>query len=377
MSLSSLPSRQPPPDPDGRSGPLVPPGAPPDEISLLRLGNLLLRYRYVVIRLAVLGALIAVVPPLVLPRSYTATSGFTPQNRRPQGTLSGLAGQLGLALPLNLDGGHSPAFYADRLLSPQLLRQVVDTRYPVSSDTGSASVSLIDLLRAKGKTPALRRDAAVRELRRAVDASVDNKTGIVTLRVTLEDPLLARQVNQRMLNLLDEFNLQNRQSQAAAERRFTEARVAQVRRDLREAEDRLQAFLQRNREYRLSPQLTFEHDRLQREIDLQQEVFTSLAQSYEQARIEEVRDTPLITVVENPTEPVRPDSRRLVLKCLLGLLFGGAVGLLLAVGRGYAVNSSASDGAAASEFSRLRREAASEIARPWRAFARTFLPRRS
>ena len=377
MSLSSLPSRQPPPDPDGRGGSLVPPDGPADEVSLLRLGNLLLRHRYVVARLAILGALIATVPPLVLPRSYTVSSGFTPQNRRQSGTLSGLAGQLGLALPLNLDGGQPPAFYADRVTSRQLLGQVVDTRYSIATASGSADVSLIDFLGAKGRTPALRRDAAIRELRRAVDAAVDNKTGIVSLSVTLEDPALARQVNQRMLDLLNEFNLQNRQSQAAAERRFTESRVAQVRRDLREAEDRLQAFLQRNREYRLSPQLTFEHDRLQREIDLQQEVFTTLAQSYEQARIEEVRDTPVITIVEAPAEPVRPDSRRLVLKCLLGLLFGSFIGILVAIARGYAANSSATDGAAASEFADLRRQAVSEIARPWRALARTFLPRRS
>jgi uncharacterized protein involved in exopolysaccharide biosynthesis len=375
MSLSSLPSRHQPPEPAEHGGPLVPPGAP-DELSLLRLGSLLLRYRYLVIRLALLGALIAIVPPLVLPRSYTVSSALTPQSRRQNGTLTGLAGQLGLALPLNLDGGQSPAFYADRLTSRQLLGQVVDTRYTIGTDTGTVTVSLVEFFAPRGKTPELRRDAAVRELSEAVDASVDNKTGIVSLAVTLEHPNLARQVNQRMLDLLNEFNLQNRQSQAAAERRFTETRVAQVRRDLREAEDRLQAFLQRNREYRFSPELTFQHDRLQREIDLQQEVFTTLAQAYEQARIEEVRDTPVITIVETPADPVRPDSRRLVLKGLLGILLGALAGVALTVARGYAANAPGTDGAAASEFNRLRREAMGEIARPWRALARTLVPGR-
>jgi uncharacterized protein involved in exopolysaccharide biosynthesis len=375
MSPSSFPSRQSPPDPDGVTGTLVPPGAP-DEISLLRLGSLLLRHRYLVLRLAVLGALIAVIPPLVLPRNYTVTSGFTPQTRRPTGTLSGLAGQLGLMLPLNLDGGQSPAFYADRLTAPQLLRQVVDTRYALPGDTGTASVSLIEVLHAKGATPALRRDAAIRALRRQVDASVENKTGVVSLSVTLKSPALARQVNQRMLDLLNEFNLQNRQSQAGAERRFTETRVAQVRRELRDAEDRLQAFLQRNREYRFSPELLLQHDRLQREIDLFQEIYTTLSQAYEQARIEEVRDTPVITMVEAPIDPVRPDSRRLILKGLLGILFGGVLGIGLAIAYGYAANSSDADGAAAAEFDELRRETVHDIARPWRVLARTLVPRR-
>ena len=375
MSPSSFPSRQPPPEPGVVTGSLVPPGAP-DEISLLRLGSLLLRHRYRVIRLAILGALVAIVPPLILSRTYTVSSAFTPQARRQAGTLSGLAGQLGIALPLNLDGGQSPAFYADRLTAPHLLGQVVDTRFTLPSDSGPAAVSLVEFLRAKGDTPALRRDAAVKALRRQVDAAVDNKTGVVSLGVTLKSPSLARQVNQRMLDLLNEFNLQNRQSQAAAERRFTETRVAQLRRELRDAEDRLQSFLQRNREYRFSPELLLQHDRLQREIDLYQEVYTTLSQAYEQARIEEVRDTPVITVVEAPVDPVRPDSRRLILKGLLGIVLGGLLGVALAIARGYAANSSETDAPAAAEFDTLRQQTLHDIARPWRAIARTLVPRR-
>ncbi|MGH7701841.1 MAG: GNVR domain-containing protein, partial [Gemmatimonadales bacterium] len=105
----------------------------------------------------------------------------------------------------------------------------------------------------------------------------------------------------------------------------------QVRADLREAEDRLQEFLQRNREFRNSPQLAFEYDRLQREVTMRQQVYTTLAQGYEQARIDEVRNTPLISIVEQPDLPVKPKSRRLILKTLLGLTLGGLLGLFLAL----------------------------------------------
>ena len=65
-----------------------------------------------------------------------------------------------------------------------------------------------------------------------------------------------------MLDLVSEFNLEKRQSQAAAERKFTEERSEQARTELLDAENRLQRFLQRNRDFGNDPSLTFERDRL-------------------------------------------------------------------------------------------------------------------
>jgi len=93
-----------------------------------------------------------------------------------------------------------------------------------------------------------------------------------------------------------------RQSQAAAERGFTEERMAEAQEELRAAENELQRFLQNNRQFQNSPELVFQHDRLQRRVAMRQQVYTSLVQSYEQARIDEVPNTPVITVVEYAEE---------------------------------------------------------------------------
>ena len=53
-----------------------------------------------------------------------------------------------------------------------------------------------------------------------------------------------------------------------------------------------------------------------------QQIYTSLAQAYEQAKIEEVRDTPVITVLQPPEIPVLPNSRRVVVKTVLGFILG-------------------------------------------------------
>jgi uncharacterized protein involved in exopolysaccharide biosynthesis len=268
------------------------------------------------------------------------------------------------------EASQSPAFYADLVQSRGLLGSVVDTPFEYETEDGTKlKGTLTDFYKSKGESPALRRDAAIRRLGDDVDASTVQKTGVVDLSVTVTQPALAVQINQRLLELLNEFNLKSRQSQAGEERRFTERRLGEVRQDLRAAEDRLQQFLQRNRDIRNSPELTFQADRLQREVTMQQDVYTTLAQAYEQAKIEEVRDTPVITVVQQAEFPVRPDRRGLVIKSILGLMAGLLIGAALAFWRSYTTNTASLATTEAAEFAVLRRQAAGDLLRPWRPLA--------
>lgn len=340
-------------------------------MSLLAIAIVLLRYRGLVLGTAVALAAIVCVVTFLMPRTYTAHATLTPQTRRPTAGLSGLAAQFGFALPIS-EGGQSPAFYADLIGSHQLLGSVVDTKFEFPSDTGTVRATLVDVYRAKGATAGLRRDSAILKLGKSVDASAVQRTGVIDLAVTDKNATLAKLITDRMIELLNQYNLQTRQSQAGAERRFTEQRLDEVKRDLRAAEDRLQQFLQRNRDYRNSPELNFQQERLDREVTLEQQLFTTLAQSYEQAKIEEVRDTPVLTIVEAPEVPVRPDPRGLLRNGILSLLLGIMLGVCLAIGRAYAVNARLLQQREASEFDRLRREAWADLARPWRPLRRAF-----
>ena len=338
-------------------------------LSLLGVANLLLRHRGLVGALALLGLVLFPVVTLLFPRSYTSASVFMPQTRSAASSLSGLAAQLGFTLP-STESGQNPSFYADLLQSNSILGAVVDSRFEYEMPDGPVRGNLVEIYRSKGKSPALRRDVAIRRLRGDVDATTAQKTGVVELEVTAGHPRLAQEINQRLIDLVNEFNLRTRQSQAANERAFTERRLDEVRQELRATEDRLQSYLQRNRDYSNSPALTFQVERLQREVSMRQEVFTTLAQAYEQAKIEEVRDTPVITVVQAPELAVRPDSRWLLLKALLGLLLGLMIGSALAVWKSYTANSERLGSGEAAEFARLRGQAMGDLSRPWRSVAR-------
>ena len=298
-----------------------------EEVSLFAVATMLLRNRWRIARWALAGALLAGILVLFKPAKYTASASFIPQGTDVNRSgLATLAGQFGLSIPGNQT--LSPDFYANLLRAKTILLPIVRDTFTVAEE-GGRKTNFQKLFEIKGATAPVRDERGVRQLERMLSTAVGKTTGVVSFSVETRWPSVSLGIVQRLVSAVDEFNQRTRQGQAAAERKFVEGRLAVAASDLRAAEDRLQSFLQNNREYSRSPELNFAHDRLQRDVNLQQQVFTSLTQSLEEVRIREVRDTPAITVVEPPAVDLIPESRRRVLYVLLGLFFGAFVGALV------------------------------------------------
>ena len=340
----------------------------PANPSLLAFANQLMRQRSVVVTTALACVVVVVAAVLLTPREWTSAASFVPQTRRPPSNVAGIAAQLGVTLPQG-EPTQSPAFYADLLKSRELLGAVADQPFDPGAG-GERQGTLAEFFRVRGDTPALKREAVIKRLGEDVSVSVVQRTGVVKMSVSLKDPKVAEQVASKLLAEINRFNLESRQSQAGAERRFTEQRLDEVKGDLRKAEDRLQVFLQQNRDFRNSPQLAFQQDRLAREVTMQQQLYTALAQAYEQAKLDEVRDTPVITVVERPRVPVKPDPRGLAKKGLLGLILGLMLGAFLARLRDGSGRFAAGGSREQEEFDRLSRETLADLWRPWRLVPR-------
>ncbi len=348
----------------------VPSRFAPDEGGLLPLINAILRRRRAVLLIPLVLAFLVVVIGLLLPRQYTASARFSPQASNTNlSQLSGLAARFGFSVPGD-DATQSPDFYADLLRSDQLLRALVESTYAYVRGGDTARLSLIEIYDIHEATPGRSREKAVQRLGGHLTVSTDLKTGVVSFSVKATQPLLARDLASGALTLVNEFNQRTRSSQAAAERVFVEGRLHQAERDLRESEDRLQGFLTANRTFSNSPQLQFQHDRLQREVQTRQTVYNSLAESFEQARIEEVRNTPVVTVVEGPIIPVKPDSRGLLLKGLLALVIGGLLTVVVILIQEGLTHSREAAPDQYHEFLHLRSALSQDLRRPWRLLRR-------
>jgi tyrosine-protein kinase Etk/Wzc len=335
-------------------------------MSLMDLVNLLLRHRRLLAFTSVLAAMLLTTLTLLTPRTYTASASLLPQSNQggAASRLSGLAAQFGVAVPGG-DPSQSPAFYSALLDSREILQPLVQSRFRFRAGADSMSGTLIDLLEVEEETPGARTELAIEELRERWSVALDRQTGLVQVRVRTEWPELSYQVVERALALVNDFNIRRRQSQAQTEREFTSQQLERARRDLRQAENNLQSFLQRNRLFQSDPQLVFEHDRLRRTVTMRQDVYTTLAQAYEQANLDAVRDTPPMTVVERPQVPARPNKRGAVARLILGLVLGLVLGIVIAVVREFFARANVAT-RSAREFAELRRAALDDL-RFWRS----------
>ncbi len=303
-----------------------------DEQSMFALGTTLLRHRWRIVRwtlaFGVLTALlVAFKPPL-----YRASASFLPQGTdASRSGLASLAGQFGVSLPMGAQSTTlTPDFYVRLIKSRELLTALARDSVRVAAGDDKRT-AVLDILEIKEPNARAREEKGVKLLQDLLVASVSKTTGVVELSAATRWPTVSLSIVSRLVDGVNEFNVRTKQGQAAAERKFTQARLQLAATDLRAAEDRLANFLEKNRQLNGSPELSFQRDRLQRVVSLQQQVFTSLTQSFEEVRIREVRDTPVITMVDSPAVSVAPEPRGRVTRVLLGLVVGVLFGAGIAV----------------------------------------------
>ncbi|MFC1628389.1 Wzz/FepE/Etk N-terminal domain-containing protein [Gemmatimonadota bacterium] len=337
-----------------------------EETSLIEYINIVLKNRRLVLLIPLIVFLLIVGYTFIQPRTYSSYASFVPQSPASQSSLtSGLAAQFGISM-LAGEASQTPAFYADLIQSREILRYLADKIYTFHDKEELVQSGLAQALDFRAKTNELLREKTIEALEEIISVTTDRETGLVTLTAETYWAEVSQDMVQNVLDLVNRFNLGTRQIQATAERQFVEGRLAEVSFELRASEDTLQVFLQKNRQWQGSPELGFIHDRLQRDVIMRQQIFTSLNQAYEQARIDEVRDTPLITIVERPEVPVLPDRRGLLRKGILALLVGSMLGILAAFGKESINRERKQEADKFAEFETLRRATLHEFRRPWR-----------
>jgi uncharacterized protein involved in exopolysaccharide biosynthesis len=281
---------------------------------------------------------------LILPPTYRATASFVTTDAeiglRAGGLsdlaaspgISGLASQFGLGGPR--DPSESPAFYTQLLASRELLTRLLSSRFPDPRTAAPGdSATLLALLQIRDADPERAIETAVKRLRRKMRVAVDMKTNFVVLTVDARWSHLAADVANRAMALVSAFNKEQRVSRARARRDFLETRVAAALSELRATEDSQRLFYERNRSWENSPGLLVEERRIRRQVETANSLYLSLRQQYETARIDEVNNTPVITVVDQAVPPRRREWPRVALMLVAATVLGAGLGGLTAATR--------------------------------------------
>lgn len=337
-----------------------------DAVNVFAIATAILERRKAIVWLGVAGAFAGLLVGLTSTRQFVSSTTFVPQgSEQVNSGLAAAASQFGLRLPTSGGAAWGPPVYVELLRSTAMLATVARDTVTVI-ERGGARVAMMELLKVDEPTPERSVEVAVRRLGAIVSVAEIRTLSAVRLSAATPWPSVSHAIVARLLESVNQFNLEKRKSQAGAERRFVEAQAAEAELALREAEDRLDAFLQRNKGIgtsATSPTLSTQRDRLQRDVTLRQQVLVTLLQSREDARIREVRDTPVLTVLEEPRVPVDGEPRGSIQKGILGGLVGAMLGVLLALATHW-LSSARSGDASSREFFSLLRDVTPRFLKP-------------
>ena len=215
--------------------------------------NALLRHPRATIGFPIGVTLLVVIITLLLPRSYTSSATFMPQAEESAlSQFASFAADLGLPMPTT-SSGLSPQFYESLIRARGLLHAAVETEYVFTvgeePDSEVRRGTLVELYGMDDPDPRRRVEDAIDQLDDDLSTVADANIGTVTASVQTRWPDLSRAVADRLLELVNQFDAETRQTRAAAEKVFVSVRLESARAELLVMEDSLQTFLETNRRY--------------------------------------------------------------------------------------------------------------------------------
>jgi len=311
--------------------------------------------RFILINLVVVTLIVSIVG-LLLPSWYEAESTILPEVSE-GGEIGFRLRELGLGSLIPSGSGESSAVLVAILRSRAVAEAVV------------GKLSLVDEYRLSSP------EEAIEKLMELSDFNV-NLDGTVSVRVMARRPELAAALANAFVEELDAFRKRNTMTKGRMARVFLEERLRESRKELKEAEDSLEAYQEKTSTPVLSkemegaaraaadlaaeynvleielgiarrlwsedsdrirriklklneikkrldavPEIGMGLGRLLREVRVQEELYSYLQARYEEAKIQEVKDTPTIQVLDKAYPPRhRAKPRRKLLVGTAGLL---------------------------------------------------------
>ena len=251
--------------------------------------------------------------------------------------LQGLAAQFGVAVPGGSEGAQwvYPEIVKSRTLAKSVLKRKFDT------EKYGPQKSLLQILTYGDEEPTVSIDTLeIHGANALIDMiEIESQGSFYNLSVSTFEPQFAADLCAVLVEELDRHQRAYKTEKVKETRLFIEGRIVDVQKELEEAEEALKDFVDRNRQIQGSPALLLEQQRLTREASVLTGVFTTLKQQLEMTKIDEVKESTLVQVLDPPEAPLYRDKPKRKLSVLLSLILGFGFAVVVAFVKEYASNS--------------------------------------
>lgn len=219
--------------------------------------------------------------------------------------LSGLASIAGV----NVGEAVPTEIYQNLLNSEMVISNVVYTKYKTKEFQDSVNLIQYFGIDSPDGDPEFRRrkeflSAYDLLTKSKITTDIDRMTKILTINVIMPEAQLSADVANKLAESLDLYIRTQRKSYATEQNFYLEKRTQQVKDSLAVAEDQLKNFREQNRITIQSPKLLLEQGRLMRNVEILQNVFIELTKQLELAKLDLIKDAPVLNIKEFAKTPV-------------------------------------------------------------------------
>ena len=339
------------------------------EIDLMEYARKLWASRKLLLKVAGIAAIVGVIIALGTPKTYTANVTLAPESGKSGGGgLSGIASMLGVGgLSMSSDAdAFNVTLYPDVVSSTPFIIDLLDTKVKqlesendttlagyLKEGTSSSLIGTIVSLpfKAIGAVMSIfssdddkendnqdinpfqltvEQNNAVNGLRKLVVANVDKKTGVTSISVTMQDPLVCAIVADTVVTKLQEFITGYRVNKAQVDCKYWEQLHEERKNNYYEKQQNYARYTDGNQGISRES-VKIEQARLENEMNLAYQVYSQVATQLQMARAKVQEAKPVFAVVEPATVPLKPSgtSRKMILIGIVFLAVAGASAWIL------------------------------------------------
>jgi uncharacterized protein involved in exopolysaccharide biosynthesis len=298
----------------------------PDQIDIINLIAIIWRGRFKILYitggLMILGILYAILSA----NWYQASVKIMPTSTTKSNVIKQLTG-------LNIaDLGVIPKYSEDRqLLYPDIVRsdfildRVLRHRFRLDSDNYQTLFEFWGITVDSSQIEEKHRlfEEAKKDLREDyIEVQLDEETGIIIISLNVPSrPVLAAELANYITTQLEIYNKQFRRYKATDQRNFIENSIKETKIDLEVAEEALKTFNEENKDLS-SPDTQLQYQRLLTEVEVQKSIYVELRKQLELAKIEEVKETETLDILQSAVVPIEKYKPRRLLIILFSFFLG-------------------------------------------------------
>ncbi|NGP75919.1 hypothetical protein G3570_04690 [Balneolaceae bacterium YR4-1] len=164
----------------------------------------------------------------------------------------------------------------------------------------------------------------IENLRSRISISFNDEIGVINLNVRMPDPNAAASLANLSIDLIREYVTRYRTRKAQEDLEFAQIQKSNAREEFEQAQNKLSEFRDNNINL-ATAKAQSQEQRLQSEYDLAFNVYNTLAQQVEQAKLKLQEQTPVVRILQPVQVPVNDDTsglRILILISLISTLIG-------------------------------------------------------